>query len=73
MTFLLNNFEIANTILLGGLQIGGGITDKNALSWLELGASKVSPYRAQEPESYTKQSIAKNVHLLGYCDILFVP
>ncbi|EIM85661.1 Phosphoribosylformimino-5-aminoimidazole carboxamide ribotide isomerase [Stereum hirsutum FP-91666 SS1] len=25
----------------GGLQIGGGITDKNALSWLELGASKV--------------------------------
>ncbi|KAH8999033.1 hypothetical protein EDB92DRAFT_918776 [Lactarius akahatsu] len=25
----------------GGLQIGGGITDKNALSWLEYGASKV--------------------------------
>jgi phosphoribosylformimino-5-aminoimidazole carboxamide ribotide isomerase len=27
---------------LGGLQIGGGITDKNALSWIECGASKVS-------------------------------
>ena len=26
----------------GGLQIGGGITDKNALSWIECGASKVS-------------------------------
>ncbi|KAH9077101.1 Phosphoribosylformimino-5-aminoimidazole carboxamide ribotide isomerase [Lactarius deliciosus] len=25
----------------GGLQIGGGITDNNALSWLEYGASKV--------------------------------
>lgn len=25
----------------GGLQIGGGITDKNALSWIECGASKV--------------------------------
>ncbi|KAH9999945.1 Phosphoribosylformimino-5-aminoimidazole carboxamide ribotide isomerase [Russula vinacea] len=25
----------------GGLQIGGGITDKNALSWIEGGASKV--------------------------------
>jgi hypothetical protein len=25
-----------------GLQIGGGITDKNALSWIECGASKVS-------------------------------
>lgn len=25
----------------GGLQIGGGITDKNALSWIESGASKI--------------------------------
>jgi phosphoribosylformimino-5-aminoimidazole carboxamide ribotide isomerase len=29
-------------IRLGGLQIGGGITDKNAMSWIEYGASKVS-------------------------------
>jgi len=25
----------------GGLQIGGGITDKNAKEWLDAGASKV--------------------------------
>lgn len=73
VTSPLNNFEIANAILLGGLQIGGGITDKNALSWLELGASKVSPYRAQEPELYTNQCIAKHIDLIGYCDIIFVP
>ena len=29
-------------VLQGGLQIGGGITDENALEWLEYGASKVS-------------------------------
>ena len=28
---------------LGGLQVGGGIDDKNALKWIELGASKVIP------------------------------
>ncbi len=28
----------------GGLQIGGGINDKNALSWIECGASKVNPF-----------------------------
>lgn len=26
---------------LGGLQIGGGINDKNALTWIGFGASKV--------------------------------
>jgi phosphoribosylformimino-5-aminoimidazole carboxamide ribonucleotide (ProFAR) isomerase len=26
---------------IGGLQIGGGITDENAQKWLDLGAEKV--------------------------------
>lgn len=30
----------------GGLQVGGGITSENAQSWLEAGASKVSPASA---------------------------
>lgn len=28
---------------IGGLHIGGGITDQNALEWLEAGAEKVRP------------------------------
>lgn len=28
----------------GGLQVGGGINEKNAQEWLDAGASKVRPY-----------------------------
>jgi phosphoribosylformimino-5-aminoimidazole carboxamide ribotide isomerase len=31
----------------GGLQAGGGITDKNAMSWIEAGAEKVSRTQIQ--------------------------
>jgi phosphoribosylformimino-5-aminoimidazole carboxamide ribotide isomerase len=33
----------------GGLQIGGGITDKDALSWIECGASKVKSCYIESP------------------------
>jgi phosphoribosylformimino-5-aminoimidazole carboxamide ribotide isomerase len=31
----------------GGLQVGGGITDKNAKQWIEWGAERVCPYCVQ--------------------------
>jgi imidazole glycerol phosphate synthase subunit HisF len=30
-----------NIVVLGGLHIGGGIDENNAIHWLELGAEKV--------------------------------
>jgi hypothetical protein len=31
----------SSLVVLGGLHIGGGIDEKNAIHWLELGAEKV--------------------------------
>jgi hypothetical protein len=47
----------------GGLQVGGGITDKNALSWIECGASKVSLVISNLD---TKQSSSVQVIVTSY-------
>ena len=48
----------------GGLQIGGGITEANALEWLEAGASKV------QTSSFSITLIHPSPYFLGYCYIL---
>ncbi|KAH9977710.1 Phosphoribosylformimino-5-aminoimidazole carboxamide ribotide isomerase [Lactifluus volemus] len=50
----------------GGLQIGGGITDKNALSWIENGASKVIITSYLFPEqSFSLQRLQTISSLVG--------
>jgi phosphoribosylformimino-5-aminoimidazole carboxamide ribotide isomerase len=47
----------------GGLQIGGGITEKSALSWIECGASKVSRVISN---LHTKQNSSVQVIVTSY-------
>ena len=49
----------------GGLQIGGGINDRNAQEWLDAGASKVRIYQASKP-SY-------GLCVIGHRDVLPLP
>jgi phosphoribosylformimino-5-aminoimidazole carboxamide ribotide isomerase len=63
----------------GGLQVAGGITDKNAQYWIDAGAEKVAT-----PSSHLLFSshaglcpfspgLHKRYSLVGYCDVFFVP
>jgi hypothetical protein len=53
--------------VLGGLQIGGGINDENAVEWLDAGASKV---RKACPTTEPKLIITRD--LQGHCHIVLV-
>lgn len=52
-----------------GLQVGGGINDKNAAEWIEAGAEKV---RGRLTHQYYQGMRLYGVFYAGYCHFIFV-
>jgi len=61
-----------NIVVLGGLHIGGGIDENNAIHWLELGAEKVclSEAASRHPRLVTTSPGYCHLVSLSWCKVL---